>query len=124
MVGAPVRALLPEPPSHYFRRQVFATFQDDRVGVVTRDFVGVENLMWASDFPHSDGTYPHTRKALRHSFHDKTEKEVRAMVGGNAAALYGFDLDALAPIIERQQIDGVMLEIGERRRLERRMRRA
>ena len=45
------------PPSFYFRRQVAATLQDDRVGVVTRHFIGVKSLMWGSDFPHSDSTW-------------------------------------------------------------------
>jgi predicted TIM-barrel fold metal-dependent hydrolase len=48
--------VIPEPPSFYFRRQVHATFQDDRIGVLTREFIGIDNLMWASDFPHSDST--------------------------------------------------------------------
>ncbi len=83
------RAAIPNPPSYYFRRQVAATFQDDRVGVVTRDFVGVGSLMWASDFPHSDSTWPNSREVIARDFQGVPDDEVRMMVADNAAALYG-----------------------------------
>jgi hypothetical protein len=57
--------------------------------------------MWGQDYPHTEGTFPYTREALRNTFADVPTDEVVAMVGGNAAALYGFDLDALAPIATR-----------------------
>ncbi len=56
--------------------------------------------MWGSDFPHDEGTYPHTREALAHAFEGVPEDEVARMVGENAAALYGFDLDALTPLAQ------------------------
>jgi predicted TIM-barrel fold metal-dependent hydrolase len=80
---------IPNPPSFYFHRQVSATFQDDRVGVVTRHFIGVESLMWASDFPHSDSTWPHSREVIARDFEGVPDAEVRKMVSENAAALYG-----------------------------------
>jgi predicted TIM-barrel fold metal-dependent hydrolase len=79
---------IPNPPSFYFHRQVSATFQDDRVGVVTRGFIGVGSLMWASDFPHSDSTWPHSREVIARDFEGVPEVEVRAMVSDNVAALY------------------------------------
>jgi hypothetical protein len=54
--------------------------------------------MWGSDYPHRESSYPFSHEALRRSFADVDASEVRAMVGQNAAAVYGFDLDALAPI--------------------------
>src|SRR5260370_32404133 len=45
---------IPNPPSYYFRPQVEATFQDDRVGVVAPHFIAVKSVMSASNFPHSD----------------------------------------------------------------------
>jgi hypothetical protein len=53
--------------------------------------------MWGSDFPHDEGTHPFTREHLRQLFHDWKPDDLRRVLGGNAAALYGFDLDALAP---------------------------
>jgi predicted TIM-barrel fold metal-dependent hydrolase len=80
---------IPRPPSDYFHRQVRATFQDDRVGVVTREFIGVENLMWASDFPHSDSTWPRSREVIERDFAGVPEDEVRMIVADNTAKLYG-----------------------------------
>jgi predicted TIM-barrel fold metal-dependent hydrolase len=80
---------VPEPPSSYFRRQVYATFQDDRVGIVTRDLVGVGNLMWASDYPHSDSTWPHSRDVIARDFAGVAEPDRRRITADNAAQLYG-----------------------------------
>lgn len=79
---------IPEPPSTYFRRQVYATFQDDRVGVLTREFVGTENLMWASDFPHSDSTWPHSREVIERDFEGIPVADRHKITAGNCAALY------------------------------------
>ncbi len=81
--------VIPELPSFYFRRQVYATFQDDRVGVVTRDFVGVDNLMWASDFPHSDSTWPRSREVIARDFEGVPAAETEKITGANCARLYG-----------------------------------
>ena len=75
-------------PSAYWRRQVFATFQDDVPGVRTRDLIGVENLMWASDYPHGDATWPHSREALARNFAGVPEEERDRMIGGNMARAY------------------------------------
>jgi hypothetical protein len=77
------------PPSFYFHRQVSATFQDDRVGVLLRDLAGVGNLMWASDFPHSDSTWPNSREVIARDFAGVPADECRKMVAENVAALYG-----------------------------------
>jgi predicted TIM-barrel fold metal-dependent hydrolase len=79
------------PPSYYFRRQVAATFQDDRVGVVTRHFIGVKNLMWGSDFPLSDSTWPNSMEVIARDFEGVPEDERHLMTSDNVAALYGFD---------------------------------
>ena len=63
-----------------------------------RDRVGTDRIMWGSDFPHLEGCWPYSRDHLRLAFAGVPEADVRAMVGGNAARLYGFDLDALAPL--------------------------
>jgi predicted TIM-barrel fold metal-dependent hydrolase len=82
-------AVIPEKPSFYFRRQVAATFQDDRVGVVTRDFVGAENLMWASDFPHSDSTWPNSRAVIARDFEGVPSADVAKITRENCARVYG-----------------------------------
>ena len=59
---------IPQPPSEYMRQQVWATFQDDPVGPRTHDLFGAENYMWASDFPHSDSTFPESRAWIERNF--------------------------------------------------------
>lgn len=66
-----------------------------------RHHVGVDRIMWGSDFPHDEGTYPHTTEALAHTFCGIDPIEVEKMLATNAADAYGFDLDALTPVAER-----------------------
>ena len=95
-------AVSPEPPSFYAKRNCWygASAASPRE-IADRDAVGVERICWGSDYPHYEGTYPHTRKSLRYTFHDIDEPDVRMMLGENTARLYGFDLDKLRPIVER-----------------------
>ena len=60
--------------------------------------VGVDRIMWGSDYPHKEASYPFSQEAIRLSFAGVDPVEVQTMLGGNAAALYGFDLDALRPL--------------------------
>jgi predicted TIM-barrel fold metal-dependent hydrolase len=78
-----------KPPSFYFKRQFWATFEDDRAGVLTRELIGVERLMWGSDYPHTEGTFPHSREQIAKDFAGIPDAEVAQMVVGNAARLYG-----------------------------------
>jgi predicted TIM-barrel fold metal-dependent hydrolase len=81
-------------PSEYFRRQVYATFINDRAGVVSRDLIGVENLMWSSDYPHTDSCWPESRKVIAHDFAGVPAEHVDLMVSKNVARLYDFELGA------------------------------
>jgi predicted TIM-barrel fold metal-dependent hydrolase len=81
--------VIPEKPSFYFRRQVVATFQDDRVGVVMRDFIGADSLMWASDFPHSDSTWPNSRSVIARDFEGVPSADVARITRENCARVYG-----------------------------------
>jgi predicted TIM-barrel fold metal-dependent hydrolase len=68
---------------------VFVTFEEDIAGIRTYDLIGADRIMWASDFPHSDTTYPHSREAIARHFGQLPADDRRAMVCGNAARLYG-----------------------------------
>jgi predicted TIM-barrel fold metal-dependent hydrolase len=95
-------AVTPEPPSFYAKRNVwYGASAASPAEIRQRHAVGVERFCWGTDYPHYEGTYPHTRKALRHAFHDVPEHEVRRMLGENAAELYGFDLGAMEHLVER-----------------------
>ena len=93
---AEYRYLYPTPltlrPSEYFRRQVFATFIDDPVGVAMREFIGAENIMWSSDYPHTVSTWPHSREVVARDFKSVPEKETQMIVRENVARLYGLTL--------------------------------
>jgi len=60
--------------------------------------IGLDRFMWGSDYPHDEGTGPFTREHLRQLFHDTDPVELQQILAGSAANLYGFDLDALAPL--------------------------
>ena len=78
-------------PSEYFHRNVMAAFIQDRVGVYTREFTGVNNLMWSSDYPHTDTTWPRSRESIERDFAGVSESDRYKMTCTNAARLYGFD---------------------------------
>jgi predicted TIM-barrel fold metal-dependent hydrolase len=77
------------PPSAYFRRQVWATFQTDEVGVRLRDVLGEDRIMWASDYPHADSTWPESPQAIAENFRDVPAAARRRILCDNARELYG-----------------------------------
>ncbi|MGH7287962.1 MAG: amidohydrolase family protein, partial [Myxococcota bacterium] len=88
----------PEPPSFYAKRNChYGASSPSPRELAGRHDIGVEHILWGSDYPHYEGTFPNSRKAIRNSFHDKPESETRAILGENAARLYGFDLAKLQP---------------------------
>ncbi len=101
---------LPEPPSFYAKRNCWygASFPSPKE-IEDRHVVGVDRILWGSDYPHYEGTFPYTREALRLTFGDVDPGETRLMLGENAAGLYGFDLEALRPIAERVGVTPAMI---------------
>lgn len=76
-------------PSDYLRRNVLATFQYEKAELdLTRQYFGAAGLMWGSDYPHADSTWPNSRDLLAATFVGVPESDVREMVGGAAARLY------------------------------------
>jgi uncharacterized protein len=73
----------------YWRRQVFATFQDDEPGVRCRDMMGLTQLMWGSDYPHFDSTFPKSREAIERNFAGVPDDERELILGGNMVRVYG-----------------------------------
>ena len=53
-----------------------------------RHIIGVDNLLWGSDYPHSEGTFPYSRQVLKEILADCTEDERAKIVGGNASRIY------------------------------------
>ena len=80
-------------PSEYFTRNVMAAFIQDRVGVYTREFTGADNLMWSSDYPHTDTTWPRSRESIERDFAGVSAADRTKMTCTNVAKLYGFKLN-------------------------------
>jgi predicted TIM-barrel fold metal-dependent hydrolase len=98
-----IREMLPLRPSAYWARQCFvgASPPAGRFEVEARHVIGVSNLMWGSDYPHPDGTWPRSRERISEMFAGVPTDETRRMLGENAARVYGFDEATLRAHAER-----------------------
>lgn len=76
-------------PSEYFKRQVWATFQIDPVGLRLLDVIGDDRVMWASDYPHADSTWPKSQESIQEQFRQVPEPTRRRVLRENAKSLYG-----------------------------------
>jgi predicted TIM-barrel fold metal-dependent hydrolase len=81
--------ILTKMPSEYFRENIYVTFQDDYVATHTTHLSATDRLMWASDFPHNDGTYPNTQQVIKTLTEGMSTEDRLRITGGNVAALYG-----------------------------------
>jgi predicted TIM-barrel fold metal-dependent hydrolase len=97
--GGPTVAQMSLTPSEYFARQchIGASFLPPKECDL-RHQIGVDRILWGSDYPHVEGTYPYTREHLRLTFAGVDPDEIQQMVALNSAKLYGFDLEQLAPL--------------------------
>lgn len=89
-------------PTEYFQRQCFigASFLPPHEGE-DRHRIGIDKLMWGSDYPHIEGTWPNSLASLRKTFGTYPEEEIRAILGTNCAEVYGFDQEKLLAVAER-----------------------
>jgi predicted TIM-barrel fold metal-dependent hydrolase len=85
-------------PSDFFHQNCFVSFQEDVVGLRVRDVVGVENLVWGSDYPHTESTFPRSREITEEVLADVPDDERLLILRDNTARLYGFDVDALSKL--------------------------
>ena len=88
-----VRPKLDGLPSDYFRRQGFASFQEDRAGLdLARGHNLVDNFLWANDFPHHEGTWPYSAQAIERTMGGLDDGERAKVLGLNAARIFGFPI--------------------------------
>jgi predicted TIM-barrel fold metal-dependent hydrolase len=78
------------PPSELFRRQVFATFEEEPLAAELLPMVGADSCMWASDYPHTDSTFPESHRAIDKTLGKLPPEDVRKVTATNCACLYGF----------------------------------
>ena len=87
---------LPLRASDYFRRQGAVTISDDPVALNNLEFTGADCLLWGNDYPHDEGTWPNSDANLAEIRKRLSAEDAHKVLCGNAARLYGFDLDYLA----------------------------
>lgn len=80
-----------EPPSFYWYRNNAASFITDRSGIALRHAVGVDNMMWSSDYPHHGNDWPYSRKVIADTMGHIPAEERTKIVGGNAARIWRLD---------------------------------
>jgi predicted TIM-barrel fold metal-dependent hydrolase len=79
---------LVEPPSFYVDRQCLNTFIQDTAAIRLRHEVGMANMMWSTDYPHSDSTWPHSQKYIEEAFAGVPDDERHQLMAGNAIDIY------------------------------------
>ena len=79
-------------PSEYFRRQFHITFEDDEAGVLTRNLIGVDNMMWGNDYPHHDSIWPNSQAVLDRIFKGVPKEDRIEMTSANLMKLYDIKL--------------------------------
>jgi len=84
---------LEQLPSVYFRENIYVTFQDDWVAFQVKDLCNIERLLWASDFPHSDSTWPNSQAVITDHMAHMTEAEKNLVLHDNVAELYGLTIN-------------------------------
>jgi predicted TIM-barrel fold metal-dependent hydrolase len=77
-------------PSEIFTKHIYGCFISDHAGIHNRDLIGVDNILFESDYPHSDSNWPNTRKLLEEALTDVPEDEARRMVEFNARRVFNF----------------------------------
>ena len=80
-------------PSDYWRRNMFVEFMEDDLGIQMRDHIGVENMLWGSDYPHAESTWPRSQDFIKRIFKGAPEEDVRKITSENAAKMFGFTLN-------------------------------
>ena len=86
-----IRPRLDLKPSEYFARQGYVTFSDDPIALNNLRFTGANCLLWGSDYPHDEGTFPHSQEVIERTFAGVSDADRQKIVYTNAAELYGFN---------------------------------
>ncbi|WP_432841573.1 amidohydrolase family protein [Dactylosporangium sp. CA-092794] len=103
-----IKKVVPRLPSEYWKRQCYTGSSIlSRHDLACRHEIGVNNMMFGADFPHPEGTFTNTTHYLQATVgvNDMPEDETRAFLGGTAARVFRFDVDALAPLVAKTGLD-------------------
>ena len=97
-MAALLKGKISKLPSDYFGENIFigaSTMSKEEIR--RRHVLGCDVVMWGTDYPHPEGTWPHTQERLRGDFGGIPVEDARKLLGETAARCYGFDLDGSAP---------------------------
>ena len=83
---------LPKPPSEYYEGQIYSCFFKDSVGVDIIERAGLDQVMFETDYPHQDGTFPHTLETAQELFGHLPQDQVNKIARDNAISLLQLDL--------------------------------
>jgi predicted TIM-barrel fold metal-dependent hydrolase len=76
-------------PTHYWSTHCYATFQNDRIGLEQLHYIGAGNVMWASDYPHSEGAFGYAARSRQAVIDATTPENARKILGGTAIKVFG-----------------------------------
>ena len=82
-----------KPPSQYYKEHVFGCFFDDKHGLESLESVGVDNITFETDYPHSDSTWPHTKEIAEKLTKGLDDETIYKLMRGNAIRMLHLDLD-------------------------------
>ena len=101
-LAAMLKGKISRLPSDYFGTNLFIGASTmSREEIRRRHVIGCDTVMWGTDYPHPEGTWPHTVARLRSDFADVPVEDAELVLGLTAARCYGFDVDALRPLADR-----------------------
>ncbi|HEX7858672.1 MAG TPA: amidohydrolase family protein [Sphingobium sp.] len=83
-----VNSPLEKEPSFFMDRNIYGSFIHDRAGILMRDFPGAGNIMWSSDYPHSETTFPHSQEVIEKLFEGVPDDDKKMILGGRAKTLF------------------------------------
>lgn len=87
-----VRPVIPESPSFYYRRNCFSAFIEEPQALVNAISEGLEdNIVWSNDYPHHEGSFPHTQAAILRQFSPLSDAQCEKVLGKNAARLFNIE---------------------------------
>ena len=84
---------IPLKPSEYWKHNFYVTFEDDPIGIRTRDLIGTNTLLWGNDYPHGDSVFPHSQQVLNEVLQDCTPAERYEMTVKNVVQLYNLPFE-------------------------------
>jgi predicted TIM-barrel fold metal-dependent hydrolase len=95
--------VLQKSATEYFQQNVWMgiSFPGPADARAAKNILGVDKVMWGSDYPHDEGTYPFSRECIRQVFHDWSVEDMDKILTTNAAKLYNFDVPSLSPLAEK-----------------------